>query len=456
MFEEALKSIHFISYKQKYIVFYYRINEILVVNEATKIIIEMLFLQSREIENIANELSIDLESVKELKNKIYSFVELKTNEVIKKEKNYKSKKSVRATLEYKVNVSHKCNLACKYCYADYNEENILMSNDVANNCVEYIVSNSSNSNILVSFFGGEPLLNVEVIETICEKISKHQNNNKNKYYFAVITNLTILNKRILDLFKKYSFSVRVSIDGPKEIHDKLRAFHNGKGSFEIVSKNLSKLIKEIGIENVGYEATYTNVHEESKCSRKELRKYLESNYGFLQSMVVDVLHPKKYRPNSKYDTGLFEKDFKLIDDGLKFFLTKYIKKEKMYYVCGMGKSYFVISANGDIYPCQKFVNSEFNIGNVSKPTNIKKYIDQVNLLEKSKNSRCTSCWAKDLCSDCPAFLMETKGNIIYDDKRCGILKDSLEKHIIDIYELKNDRMKYNNFIKLLDKEIGKL
>lgn len=444
MIHNDLKNIHFIRYKDKYIAFFYELNEMMLINNLAKNVITSLYFEENDILTVVEKYNINEEDIVYLDKHFTTFVKTKRKN-IEKIKTTKCK-IPKAGVEYKINISHKCNLDCKYCYAEYNKDNTLMTNEIAEKTASYIIKNTKNCNALISFFGGEPLLNLDAIETICKILSKNQDVNNTNYEFAIITNLTILNDRIIDIFKKYSFTIRVSIDGEKKIHDKLRVYHNGKGSFDIVNANLKHLIGAIGIEKVGYEATYTKIHEQHGISRNELREYLENNYGFLQSLLVDVAHPKEFKPDSQFDAGIFEKKYNLVDDAFKLFLGKYLRKEKMYYVCGMGKTYFAISATGDIYPCQQFVGSNLCIGNIDKGVFNIDSIKQVDLLEKSKNPKCLNCWVKDLCSDCPAILMKEKNNIIYTDERCNIIRKSIEKQLSDICTLRKNQKTYNNFI----------
>jgi len=217
-----------------------------------------------------------------------------------------TKKNYRNHVEVKIHTA----LSCGYCYAsETNKENLLMTENTMEKSIVYLEKKYSNSDISITFFGGEPLLNFNAIRFCCDFIDTRKNLFKNKYTFNIITNLTILNDEIIDCFNTYNFSIRVSLDGPKKIHDILRLYPNGQGSFDKVYKNLKYLIDKIWKKNkINYESTYTKQHQDLGITRKNLKKYLKDNFGFNSSLIVDVSDPIEHAPekdevNKKKDSN---------------------------------------------------------------------------------------------------------------------------------------------------------
>lgn len=374
------------------------------------------------------------------------------------EKKLKEKKETfRVSIEIKVNVSHECNLNCIYCYSKDGTYGLKgkMNDDIAEATVDLFERNLTHADVRFTFFGGEPLLNLSAIKKICITASKLQSSNNNYYDFGIITNGTIINEKILDLIKQYKIGITVSIDGPKEVHDLQRKFRNGKGTFDIIQKNVKIIQEECGIP-VYFEATYTSLHESKRISREEVVSFLRENMHFQGGIItnvnpvtdeVDFLVPEDYT---------IEKCLKTLEDGrisdwayypLRYFVRRLFPS----YICGIGVTHFVVIPNGDIYPCQLFVgDNSFVLGNVKAEKLANSHaLDLLVILEKENNARCKDCWAKYLCKGCPGNLYKRKGRLFYTEEECARIQKNLERLLARIGDIRCDEEKYKRLIEIV-------
>ena len=261
----------------------------------------------------------------------------------KKDEKLQSKRSVyRITLH----VSNDCNLRCKYCYASgggYGKGRELMTLSTAKRFVDYCCENFREVRNIV-FFGGEPFLNPNIIEFICEYFQKRFNAGdiKKMPKFGAITNGTIASKRILHIIVKYFSFLTVSIDGPKEINDINRVTINGNGSFDLISSFLKK-VSLIPNLKVNIEATYTIQHIQKGISREMIKDYFIRDFG-LNADVVDEM--------SLDNSSIAEKGLnKPLDSPWFESVLKTIVRKKHETKCQILRNIFAVSTDGGIYPC---------------------------------------------------------------------------------------------------------
>ncbi|QOR36415.1 radical SAM protein [Clostridium sp. 'deep sea'] len=332
-----------------------------------------------------------------------------------------------------INVSHDCNLRCKYCYASqgsYGRDIALLSKHVASQILEFFKGKNLSS---ILFFGGEPLLNTDMITYLAEGFIAQQKTTPN---FSVITNGTIVNDHIINILKKYDMQITVSIDGPKNIHDKMRPFEDGCGSYDLVKSNISKLRKHIKDTNISIETVYTKHHLQAGYNMKQLRKYIindldlngknmvlcHSCMGEDMSMSFELKEELKNVNelfNSFYEDILLEKspvmDWEWVDS-----LFRLGKKQVYDALCPLGEGVICITPDGDIYPCHNLAMiNELKIGNVfnnNLDETIQKAKEKVSIAYKENSPQCQECWFVDECKGCPAkiYLVEKNINKIPD------------------------------------------
>lgn len=353
-----------------------------------------------------------------------------------------------------LNISHMCNLRCEYCFADggsYKGEAQNMSLEVAKRAIDFLVDRSgTRRNLEIDFFGGEPLLNLDVVkDSVAYARSLEQQKNKN-FRFTITTNAMLLTDDVIDFFNKEMYNVVVSIDGRKCVHDAVRKTAVGTGSFDKAMENaLNFKKKRVGQYYV--RGTYTALNKDFSNDVLFL-----NDCGFDQISIEPVVLPDEHRLAIRQSDipELIEEYDKLVkeyyerrktDDKWFNFFHFMIDiyhgpcETKRLVGCGAGNEYVAIAPNGDIYPCHQFDgDGKYRLGNVldgSFDTKIPEGFAVNNLLTKPD---CRECWAKYYCSGgCAANAIHYCGDINKPYKitcelmrkriECAIAVNSLEK-----------------------------
>lgn len=326
-----------------------------------------------------------------------------------------------------LNVSHMCNLRCEYCFADggsYNSKAENMSYEVAAKAIDMIIEKSaSRRNLEVDFFGGEPLLNFDVVKKTVAYARSREKECGKKFRFTVTTNAMALNDDIIEFFNREMYNVVVSIDGRREVHDAVRKTAAGKGSFDTAIKNALRF-KQLRKGQYYIRGTYTALNKDFAADVLYL-----NDLGFDQLSIEPVVLPENHRlaiRSGDIETLKAEYD-KLAEEYIKrrkgekwfnffhFMLDIYNGpcESKRLVGCGAGNEYVAVAPNGNIYPCHQFDGDEkFVIGNVldgTFNTEIPRFFAENNLLKKEK---CAKCWAKYYCSGgCAANAIKYGGGI---------------------------------------------
>lgn len=326
-----------------------------------------------------------------------------------------------------LNVSHLCNLRCEYCFADggtYNGAAENMSLDVALKAIDMIVSKSANRhNLEVDFFGGEPLLNFDVVKKTVEYARSIEKAHNKNFRFTITTNAMLLNDEIIDFFNKEMYNVVVSIDGRRSVHDCVRKTASGKGSFDTAIKNALRF-KQLRKGQYYIRGTYTALNKDFSKDVLFL-----NDLGFDQLSIEPVVLPENHRlAIKKEDIEQLKAEYDKLAEayverrkGEKWFNFFHFMldiyngpcESKRLVGCGAGNDYVAVAPNGNIYPCHQFDGEkDYVIGNVldgTFNTEIPKFFAENNLLKKDK---CRNCWAKYYCSGgCAANAIKYGGGI---------------------------------------------
>lgn len=326
-----------------------------------------------------------------------------------------------------LNVSHLCNLRCEYCFADggtYNGAAENMSLDVALKAIDMIVSKSANRhNLEVDFFGGEPLLNFDVVKKTVEYARSIEKAHNKNFRFTITTNAMLLNDEIIDFFNKEMYNVVVSIDGRRSVHDCVRKTASGKGSFDTAIKNALRF-KQLRKGQYYIRGTYTALNKDFSNDVLFL-----NDLGFDQLSIEPVVLPENHRlAIKKEDIEQLKAEYDKLAEayverrkGEKWFNFFHFMldiyngpcESKRLVGCGAGNDYVAVAPNGNIYPCHQFDGEkDYVIGNVldgTFNTEIPKFFAENNLLKKDK---CRNCWAKYYCSGgCAANAIKYGGGI---------------------------------------------
>ena len=327
-----------------------------------------------------------------------------------------------------LHISHDCNLRCKYCFAstgDFGTGRKLMPLETAKAAIDFLLEKSvGRENLELDFFGGEPLMNFDVVkQTVAYARSKEKEYGKN-FRFTITTNGMLLDDDAIDFINKEMYNVVLSIDGRKEVNDRMRVRADGNGSYDRIVKNFKKLVEKRGDKEWYVRGTYTKYNLD--FSEDVFHLY---DQGFDQISVEPVVEdPKVEYAITEEDLDQICKEYDRLADrlmelkkngGFLNFFHFMIDLEggpcvyKRLSGCGSGTEYLAVTPWGDLYPCHQFVgNEDFLMGNVwdgVKRTDIRDEFKCCNVYAKEK---CSKCFARFYCSGgCAANSYNFHGSI---------------------------------------------
>lgn len=343
-----------------------------------------------------------------------------------------------------LHIAHDCNLACQYCFAEegeYHGHRALMSFEVGKKALDFLIANSGNRrNLEVDFFGGEPLMNWEVVKQLVEYgRSKEKEYNKN-FRFTMTTNGVLLNDEIMDYCNREMSNVVLSLDGRKEVNDKMRPFRGGKGSFDLIVPKFQKFAEMRGDRDYYVRGTFTRHNLDFS---KDVTEF--ADLGF-RSMSIE---PVVAKPEEEY--AIREEDLPQIMEEYDHLAEEYIKRKKegrgfnFFHFnidlnqgpcvakrlsgCGSGTEYLAVTPWGDLYPCHQFVGQEeFLLGNVDTGVTNERIRDEFKLCNVYAKDKCRDCFARFYCSGgCAANSYNFHGSITDAyDIGCAMQKKRIE------------------------------
>lgn len=315
-----------------------------------------------------------------------------------------------------LHMAHDCNLGCKYCFAgqgDFNGPKGLMSFEVGKAAIDFLIKNSKNRrNLEIDFFGGEPLMNFEVVKKLVEYGNEEAKKYNKNFRFTITTNGLLLDDKKIEYINKHMHNVVLSLDGRKEINDKMRPTLTGKGSYDIIVPKFQKLVEGRKDKYYYIRGTFTRNNIDFG---KDVKHYRDLGFE-LTSMepVVDS------QPN---DYALRSEDIEKVNEEYEKFAKEYLEIRKkdprfkfFHYMidlsggpcaikrisgCGAGLEYLAITPTGDIFPCHQFVGKdEFKMGNILDENVIfpEKLVDDFKSTDVTTKDDCKVCWAKFYCS----------------------------------------------------------
>ena len=372
-------------------------------------------------------------SDKEIIEAIEEIQQLKDNELLYTEDIYKQyimdfKKRKTVVKALCLHIAHDCNLACKYCFAEegeYHGRRALMSLEVGKKALDFLIANSGNrTNLEVDFFGGEPLMNFDVVKELVKYgRSKEKEFNKN-FRFTLTTNGVLLNDDIMEFANKEMSNVVLSLDGRKEVNDVMRPFRNGLGSYDLIVPKFQKLAESRNQTNYYIRGTFT--HNNLDFSKDVLHF---ADLGFKQMSIEPVVgdDTEQYAikqedlPKIMEEYDSLAKEFikrKKEGRGFNFFhfmidLEQGPCVAKRLSGCGSGTEYLAVTPWGDLYPCHQFVGQdEFLLGNVFEGIKKQDICNEFKLCNVYAKEKCKECFAKYYCSGgCAANSYKFHGSI---------------------------------------------
>ena len=327
-------------------------------------------------------------------------------------RDFKARKTVVKALC--LHIAHDCNLACRYCFAEegeYHGRRALMSFEVGKKALDFLIANSgTRTNLEVDFFGGEPTMNWEVVKQLVEYGRSQEKIHNKNFRFTLTTNGVLLNDEITEFCNREMSNVVLSLDGRKEVNDRMRPTRNGKGSYDIIVPKFVKFAKERGSRDYYIRGTFT--HENLEFSKDVLHF---ADLGFTKmSMEPVVAPPKAFYAIREEDLPVILRQYDLLakeyverrraGKGFVFFHFQIDLKQgpcvaKRLSGCGSGTEYLAVTPWGDLYPCHQFVgNEQFLLGNVDEGIVNTALRDEFKLCNVYAKPKCRECFARFYCS----------------------------------------------------------
>ena len=343
-----------------------------------------------------------------------------------------------------LHVAHTCNLSCSYCFASqgkFHGERALMSEETARRAIDFLIENSGDHvNLEVDFFGGEPLMNFDVVkETVRYARSVERDKGKN-FRFTLTTNGVGIDDEVIAFANQEMNNVVLSLDGRREVHDRLRRFPDGRGSYDLIVPKFKKMAEARGDREYYMRGTFTHANTDFT---EDLFHMADLGFDRLS------MEPVVCAPEEPY--ALTEEDLPVIFEQYEILAKDMLRRERegrpivfYHYMldltggpciykrisgCGSGTEYFAVTPWGDLYPCHQFVGEEpFKMGDIRNGVTRPDIRDEFKQCNVYAREECRDCWARLYCSGgCAANAYHGTGSIrgVYD-YGCRIFRKRIE------------------------------
>ena len=343
-----------------------------------------------------------------------------------------------------LHVAHTCNLNCEYCFASqgkYHGQRALMSYEVGKRALDFLIENSGNRrNLEVDFFGGEPLMNWDVVKRLVAYARSIEKEKGKNFRFTLTTNGVLVDDEVIDFCNREMHNVVLSLDGRKEVHDRLRKNISGQGSYDLIVPKFQEFVRRREGKNYYVRGTFTKNNTDFTNDIFHM-----ADLGFDQLSMEPVV----CAPTDPY--ALSEKDLPVLFDQYEILAKEMLKRQKegrgftfYHYMidltggpciykrisgCGSGTEYMAVTPWGDLYPCHQFVGDEkYKLGNVFDGVTNTDLQNEFKMCNAYARKDCKDCWAKLYCSGgCAANAYHATGSItgIYD-YGCQLFKKRME------------------------------
>ena len=328
-----------------------------------------------------------------------------------------------------LHVAHTCNLNCSYCFASqgkYHGDRALMSFETGKRALDFLIENSgSRTNLEVDFFGGEPLMNWDVVKKLVQYARSIEKQHHKNFRFTLTTNGVLIDDDVIDFCNKEMSNVVLSLDGRKEIHDRFRVDYAGNGSYDRIVPKFQKLVKARGGKNYYMRGTFTHANPDFTNDVFHM-----ADLGFTElSMEPVVCNPKD-------PSALTEEDIQTVMEQYEILAKEMIKRDKegrgftfYHYMidleggpciykrisgCGSGTEYMAVTPWGDLYPCHQFVGEQkYKLGDIWNGVTNTELREDFRKCNAYVREDCKDCWARLYCSGgCAANSYHATGSIL--------------------------------------------
>ena len=343
-----------------------------------------------------------------------------------------------------LHVAHTCNLNCSYCFASqgkYHGERALMSFEVGKRALDFLIENSgTRRNLEVDFFGGEPLMNWDVVKDLVAYARVQEKIHNKNFRFTLTTNGILIDDDVIDFANREMSNVVLSLDGRKEIHDRLRVDYMGRGSYDTIVPKFQDFVKKRGNKSYYMRGTFTHNNVDFTNDIFHM-----ADLGFTElSMEPVVCAPDD-------EAALTQEDLPILFEQYEILAKEMIKRKKAgngftfyHYMldlthgpciykrisgCGSGTEYMAVTPTGELYPCHQFVgDTKYLLGNIWDGVTNTEIQNEFKLCNAYARPECNDCWAKLYCSGgCAANSYHASGKItgIYE-YGCELFKKRIE------------------------------
>ena len=343
-----------------------------------------------------------------------------------------------------LHVAHTCNLNCSYCFASqgkYHGERALMSFEVGKRALDFLIENSgSRKNLEVDFFGGEPLMNWQVVKDLVKYARSVEKEHNKNFRFTLTSNGVFIDDDVIEFANKEMSNVVLSLDGRKEIHDLTRVDYAGNGSYDKIVPKFQKMVESRGGQNYYMRGTFTHANPDFT---KDV--FHMADLGFTELSMEPVVSA----PDDPM--ALTSEDLEVVKEQYEILAKEMIKREKegrgftfYHYMidltggpciykrisgCGSGTEYMAVTPWGDLYPCHQFVGEEeYKLGDIWNGVTNTELREEFRSCNAYARPECKDCWAKLYCSGgCAANAYHATGSIrgVYESG-CELFRKRIE------------------------------
>ena len=327
-----------------------------------------------------------------------------------------------------LHIAHTCNLNCSYCFASqgkYHGERVLMSYEVGKRALDFLIENSgSRRNLEVDFFGGEPLMNFDVVKRLVEYARSIEKEKGKNFRFTLTTNGVLVDDDVIDFADREMSNVVLSLDGRKEVHDRYRVDYAGNGSWDKIVPKFQRFVEARGGKNYYMRGTFTHANPDFL---EDIKTMLDLGFSEL-SMEPVVAADDDPAALTEADKPIVMKQYEQLaelmlerdKEGKPFTFYHYmidLKGGPCIYKrisgCGSGTEYMAVTPWGDLYPCHQFVGDEkFKLGDIWHGVDNTAVQDEFASCNVYAREECRDCWAKLYCSGgCAANAYHSTGSV---------------------------------------------
>ena len=343
-----------------------------------------------------------------------------------------------------LHVAHTCNLNCSYCFASqgkYHGDRAVMSFEVGKRALDFLMENSgTRRNLEVDFFGGEPLMNFQVVKDLVAYARSVEKERGKNFRFTLTTNGVLVDEDVIDFANRECSNVVLSLDGRKEIHDRYRVDYAGNGSWDNIVPKFQRFVEARGGKEYYMRGTFTHANPDFL---KDIQQMLDLGFNELSMEPVVCAEGDP--------AGLTEEDMAVVMEQYEKLAELMLERDKegrpftfYHYMidlsggpciykrisgCGSGTEYMAVTPWGDLYPCHQFVGEErFKLGDIWKGVDNTEIQNEFASCNVYAHPECRDCWARLYCSGgCAANAYHATGKVtgIYE-KGCTLFKKRME------------------------------